>query len=77
MEVFGNTKVYKNYQTAIPKEMRERFHVDHDTVIEWGADDNNQPHIEFRKKVKLNDIIGIVKDNDSRNSVELKRSLYK
>lgn len=76
MEVLANTKIYKNYQTAIPKEMRERFHVDHDTVIEWGIDDDGHPHIEFRKKVKLSDVIGIVKDDDSRNSVELKRSLY-
>lgn len=28
MEVLANTKVYNNYQTAIPKEMREKFNID-------------------------------------------------
>jgi len=76
MEILANTKIYKNYQTAIPKEMRERFNVDHDTVIEWGVDDEGHPQIEFRKKIKVDDIIGIIEDDDPRNSVELKRGLY-
>ena len=76
MEVLANTKIYKNYQTAIPKEMRERFNLNHDTVIEWGVDDEGHPLIEFRKKVTLKDVIGMVDDDDKRNSVELKRSLY-
>ena len=76
MEVLANTKVYNNYQTAIPKEIRKKFNIDHDTIIEWGIDDEGEPIISFRKKVTVDDIIGIVDDDDERNSVELKRSIY-
>lgn len=76
MEVLANTKIYKNYQTAIPKEMRERFNVDHDTVIEWGVDDKGEPQIKFRKKVTVDDVLGMIDDDGTESSVELKRSIY-
>ena len=33
MVTLADTKVYKNFQTAIPKEIRKKFDVDKDTII--------------------------------------------
>lgn len=77
MEVLANTKVYNNYQTAIPKEMREKFNIDKETVIEWGVDDKGEPQIKFRKKVTVDDVLGMIDDDGNESSVELKRSIYK
>ena len=49
MVTLADTKVYKNFQTAIPKEIRKKFDVDKDTIISWDVE-NNKPTIEFRKK---------------------------
>ena len=38
LKVLANTKIYKNFQTAIPKEFRQQFNIDEDTIIEWGID---------------------------------------
>ena len=77
MRILANTKIYKNYQTAIPKEFRQQFDIDEDTIIEWGIDDEGKPQINFRKKVTLEDVIGIIETGEKTNAVELKRSLYK
>mgnify|MGYP002523720885 CR=1 FL=1 len=70
------TKIYKNYQTSIPKEIRKQFNVTRDTIVEWGIDDKGEPTINFRKKVTVDDIIGIVKTDKDTNSVELKKEMY-
>lgn len=76
MKILANTKIYKNYQTAIPKEFRQQFDIDEDTIIEWGIDEEGRPQINFRKKVTLDDVIGIIEDGEKVSSVELKRRLY-
>ena len=76
MVVLANTKVYNNYQTAIPKEMREKFNIDKETVIEWGVNDDGTPRINFRKKVTVDDVLGMIDDDGTESSVELKRSIY-
>lgn len=76
MKVLANTKVYNNYQTDIPKEMIEKFHIDKETVIEWGVDDNGDPKINFRKKVTVDDVLGMINEDGTESSVELKRSIY-
>ena len=53
--MIANTKIYKNFQTFIPKEVREAFDINEDTIVEWGITDNGQPEIKFRNKVNLND----------------------
>lgn len=58
--VFTTTKIYKNYQTSIPKEIRDELNITRDMIVEWGIDDNGNPTINFRKKVEIDDIIGIV-----------------
>ena len=70
--MIANTKIYKNFQTSIPKEVREAFDINDDTIVEWGITDDGQPEVNFRNKVKLDDIIGIVKTEEVTNSVELK-----
>lgn len=74
--MIANTKIYKNFQTSIPKEVREAFDINDDTIVEWGITDDGQPEVNFRNKVKLDDIIGIVKTDEVTNSVELKKEVY-
>ena len=71
------TKIYGNYQTAIPSEIRKKLNITKDYVIEWSIDENGKPEIEFRKRVKLEDIRGSVKLGYKTDSVELKKELYK
>ena len=75
--ILCNTKIYKNFQTSIPKEVRETFGVNKDTIVEWGIDENGKPEVNFRKKVKAEDIIGLIKTDNPTNSVKLKKVLYK
>ena len=75
--ILTHTKIYKNFQTSIPKEVRETFGVNKDTIVEWGIDENGKPEVNFRKKVKAEDIIGFIKTEEKTNSVELKKELYK
>ena len=74
--IMGHTKVYKNFQTSIPKEVRETFGVNNDTIVEWGIDENGELKVNFRKKVNVEDIIGLIKTEEPTNSVELKKELY-
>ena len=77
--ILATTTLYKNFQLAIPKAIRNQFkdlNVD-DTILDWSINENNEIVIKPRKKVSLDDVIGIIEDDDPRNAVELKRSLYK
>ncbi len=75
--MIANTKIYKNFQTSIPKDVRKAFDINENTIVEWGITDDGQPEIKFRNKVNLNDIIGIVKTEEVTNSVELKKEVYR
>nr|MCQ2965025.1 type II toxin-antitoxin system PrlF family antitoxin [archaeon] len=77
MGILAISKVYGNYQTSIPKEIRNMFDVDKQTVIEWSINSDGKPEINFRKKRNIEDIIGIVHLDEKTNSVDLKRGLYK
>ena len=74
--IVKTTKIYKNNQTSIPKPIRERFNITQDTIVEWGIDENNKPTISFRDKVTIDDIVGIIKTEESSNSVDLKNEIY-
>ena len=50
IDILANTKMYNNKQTIIPSEIRDRFNIDENTVIEWGVDEHGEPRINFRKK---------------------------
>ena len=76
--ILATTTLYKNFQLAIPKAIRNQFkdlNID-DTILDWSINENNEIIIKPRKKVMLDDVIGIIEDDDPRNAVELKRSLY-
>ena len=75
--IMGHTKVYKNFQTSIPKEVRETFGVNNDTIVEWGIDENGELKVNFRKKVNVEDIIGLIKTEEPTNRDEMKKELYK
>ena len=76
--ILATTTLYKNYQLAIPKAIRSKFKdLDiNNTVIDWSINEDNEIIIKPRKKVCLDDVLGIIDDDDPRNAVELKRSLY-
>lgn len=77
--IIATTTLYRNYQLAIPKAIRNHFKdlgVE-DTVVDWSINENNEIIIKPRKKVCLDDVLGIIEDDDPRDAVELKRSLYK
>ena len=40
---------------------QETFGVNKDTVVEWGIDEQGNPKVNFRKKVSVDDIIGLIK----------------
>ena len=77
--VIATTTLYKNYQLAIPKAIRNQFKdlSVEDTIVDWSINENNEIIIQPRKKVSLDDVLGIIEDDDPRDAVELKRSLYK
>ena len=64
--ILASTKLYKNFQLAIPKEVREEFdELDIDnTMIDWKINKNNEIILVPRKKITTKDILGIVKDTD-------------
>lgn len=77
MKILAYSEIYDKYCTVIPKQMRDLFDIDEDTVIEWGVDENDNPQINFRKRVTVNDILGMIDEDSKESSVELKKSLYK
>lgn len=77
--IIATTTLYKNYQLAIPKAIRNKItdlNIE-DTVIDWSINEKNEIIIKPRKKVSLDDVLGIIEDDDPRDAVELKRSLYR
>ncbi|AMK15221.1 hypothetical protein [Methanobrevibacter olleyae] len=76
--IIATTRLYKNYQLAIPKAIRNQFKdlSADDTIVDWSINENNEIIIKPRKKVCLDDVLGIIEDDDLRDAVELKRSLY-
>ena len=64
--ILASTKLYKNFQLAIPKEVMEEFDefdIDN-TMIDWSINKDNEIVLVPRKKITTKDILGIVKDID-------------
>ena len=77
VDILANTKMYKNKQTIIPSEIREKFNVDEDTIIEWGVDESGLPTINFRKKITLEDVAGMIKkENDVKGDWNIDNGVY-
>ncbi|MDO5852020.1 MAG: AbrB/MazE/SpoVT family DNA-binding domain-containing protein [Methanobacteriaceae archaeon] len=75
--MLATTKIYKNNQTVIPKEIRKKFNIDKNTIIEWDISKDGKPEINFRKKVSIDEMIGSIKLDYKTNAVELEKELYK
>lgn len=74
--VIATSKIYGNYQTSIPKEIRKKFNINNkEYVIEWDIKEG-KPEINFRKRRNIKDLIGAFHLEEETDSVELKRSLY-
>lgn len=77
IDILANTKMYKNKQTIIPSEIRDRFNIDEDTIIEWGVDEFGDPKINFRRKVTLKDVAGMIKkENDVEGEWNIDKGVY-
>ena len=75
--ILATSKVYGNFQTSIPKEIRKNFNVDKDTILEWELNDEGKTVITFRTKRDIKNIVGAFSLDEKTNSVDLKKSLYK
>lgn len=71
------TKIYNNYQTAIPSEIRKKLNISKNDLVEWNINDDGKAELTFRKKISFKEIEGIVKLDHETDSVELKKELYK
>ncbi|MBE6503176.1 MAG: hypothetical protein E7Z76_02640 [Methanobrevibacter sp.] len=77
IDILANTKMYKNKQTIIPSEIREKFDVDENTIIEWGVDEHGKPQINFRKKITLKDVAGMIKkEDDVEGNWDIDKGVY-
>lgn len=77
INILANTKMNKNNQTIIPAEIRDKFGIGEDTIIEWGVGENGEPKINFRKKVTLNDVVGMIKkENDVAEDWDIDKEVY-
>ncbi|MDO5826527.1 MAG: hypothetical protein BZ137_04615 [Methanosphaera sp. rholeuAM130] len=75
--ILANSKIYKNYQTVIPKEVRKQYNVTDDTIIEWTKTDSGELNIKFRKKVTLEDVAGMIKkEDDTVGDWDIDRGVY-
>ncbi|KZX11625.1 AbrB/MazE/SpoVT family DNA-binding domain-containing protein [Methanobrevibacter filiformis] len=70
-----STKLYKNNQTVVPSEIRKKFDLKPDDIIEWSINLNGKPELEFRKKSTLKDILGKVTAKEPINSVKLQKKI--
>jgi AbrB family looped-hinge helix DNA binding protein len=69
------TKVYNNNQTAIPSEIRKMFKVQANDIVEWIVNENGEININFRKRSRLDDIVGIVSSKNPINSVKIQKRI--
>jgi len=67
------TKVYNNNQTAIPSEIRKMFKVQANDIVEWIVNENGEININFRKRSRLDDIVGIVSSKKPIDSVKIQK----
>ena len=74
-DIMITTKVYNNNQTSIPSEIRKKFNITVDDIVEWNEDENGEIKVNFRKKSKLTDIVGITSSKKPIDSVKLQKMM--
>ena len=75
--VLASTKLYKNYQIAIPKVIRNKIKDlnKSNIILDWGFDDESGCIIiKQRKKVELDDVLGII--DDDGDSIDIDKLIY-
>ena len=77
MMMMIDTKLYNNNQTTVPAEIRNAHSLQADDIIEWVLSDDNTVHMNFRKKVTLNEMKGAGKTSKNTNALELEKELYR
>lgn len=70
-----STKIYENNQTVVPSEVRKRFNLKPDDIIEWIITEDGRTELEFRKKSTLEDILGKAIAKEPINSVKLQKRI--
>ena len=76
-EILATSKVYGNYQTSIPKEIRKKNNIDKETVLEWSIDKEGNTIVNFRKRRDIRKIERVESDrsrSSSNNSRQFLRS---
>ena len=71
-----NTKISKGCQTAVPSKIRKHFNVGPNDVVEWKLTDKGLT-VNLRKKVEIEDIIGMINTEKRTNAVELKKRIQR
>lgn len=69
------TKIYDNFQTVIPSQIRKEFNLDNSHKIEWKINDNGKVELEFIKELTLDDMVGRYTAKESIDCVNLKRAI--
>ncbi|EKQ51544.1 MAG: looped-hinge helix DNA binding domain, AbrB family [Methanobacterium sp. Maddingley MBC34] len=67
----AETKISRGFQTVVPAEIRKKFDVGPGDIMEWIPTDSGV-ELRFRKKVNINDILGMVEGPET-DAVELKK----
>lgn len=70
--VLASSKLYGNDEIHIPKAIKKafkQFQIDEDTIFDWDIKDN-EIILTPRKKVKLDDIIGIIDEGDDEYDID-------
>jgi AbrB family looped-hinge helix DNA binding protein len=71
------TKISKGYQTVIPSQIRKELNIDANDIMAWELKENGKVEINFRKKMSIYDVTGIVKGDPKHptDAVKLKKKM--
>lgn len=75
MQMTYKTKISSGFQTVVPSSIRKKFQVGPGDLVEWLPTDTGV-ELRFRKKVKIENISGIV-DIKKTDAVKLKKKVQR
>ena len=70
------TKISKGFQTVVPSNIRKMFKVGPGDIVEWKTNKNNRVEVFFRKKITINDVLGMI-DGPKTDAVEMKKRIQR
>jgi bifunctional DNA-binding transcriptional regulator/antitoxin component of YhaV-PrlF toxin-antitoxin module len=71
--MFPRTKISKSFQTVVPAEIRKKYNIKQEDIIEWIDSENEGIKINIRRKITDEDILGTLTGDFNYNSVKLKK----